>query len=103
MEKGLVDSENSAEIFEGSSVAILFLISSRYQKISEMEVLLHKESDVYRSNSKEKIAWVVFHSLYKSLLVSDKAQDQVKGKNSSSSEICLGVLALKPQTHPLFP
>lgn len=109
-EEGLVDfkvglfivGEYSAEVFEGPSIAVDIHVPPFYQKVSQVEVLLHEESNVDCGDCKEKSCLVLLHHLHESPISLDEPEDHLQGEYPSSSEVSLGVLTLETQPHPLF-
>lgn len=109
-EEGFVDfkvglfivGEDSAEVFEGPSIAVDIHVPPFYQKVSQVEVLLHEESNVDCSDCKEKSCLVLLHHLHESPISLDEPEDHLQGEHPSSSEVSLGVLTLETQPHPLF-
>ena len=93
---------HSAETFQRSPVAIILSVLPRDQKISKVEVLLHEEGDVDGSDRKEKPTLILLHLFDEGTISLDETQDQLKRQNTASPEICLWVLTLKTQSHPLL-
>jgi hypothetical protein len=60
----LIVLEHSAEIFESPAIAVDIRVLPLNQEVSQVEVLLHVESDVDRSNRKKKACLVLFHHLH---------------------------------------
>jgi hypothetical protein len=60
-----------------------------------MKVFFHIKGNINGSNSEEEISLIVLHLLHQLFIPLDKPENQLKGKHSSPSKVCLGILSLK--------
>ena len=67
-----------------------------------MKVFFHEKADVDGCDGKKESSLILLHFLNQTFILSDKFENQLQGQNSTSSEICLGILTLKPKFHPFF-
>jgi hypothetical protein len=67
-----------------------------------MEVLFYVEGNVDGSDGEEKPCLILFHDLHKGSVLLGESHDSLEGKDTASSKICLRILTLKTQPHPLF-
>ena len=91
-----------AKIFESLPTAVHSGVFSGDKELSQVKVLLHEEGYVDGSYCEKEAGLVLLHDLHQGLVPLSEAQDHLERQNTASPEICLGALALKPQTHPFL-